>query len=149
MIVGVKITVLISMLMMLSGCVGIGVLYPQDSATTDNPHVSIIRGYYSADKTPDSIDCMEVIRRWGEPSKTYRDGETSTLVYKEGLVWAGVMPIIGIPIPIAVPVGRKSTSLVCRGDDVIKAMQTETRLAAAYCGMISEKPEYGCQAENH
>lgn len=147
--IGVKITTVISMCMMLCGCVGIGVLYPKDYPTTDNPDVSVIAGHYSSHKTSYSLDCTEVIRKWGEPSQTYKNNEETLLVYKHGITWAGIMPIIGVPIPIALPVGRKSTSLVCKGDQVIKAMRTGTGIASAYCGMISEKPEYGCQTENN
>jgi hypothetical protein len=93
--------------------------------------------------------CIEVVTRWGEPSHKSVDSNGSTFVYKEeGFAWAGIMPMIGIPIPLVIPVESKSTTLICKNDVVIMASKTVTGYSAAYCGMISEAPQWGCKTEN-
>ena len=91
--------------------------------------------------------CEQVRGLWGEPDDVDVEGDHETLVYKKGLVFAGVMPFVVIPIPLALPVGQKNTTIECEKGVVVRAYKRGTTISAAYCGMISEKPEFGCQAE--
>lgn len=131
----------------LGGCVGIGALYPQASKAIENPKIGAGVGEYYENTKSTPLTCSEVRAQWGVPSQQSTAGTESTMVYKRGLVWAGVMPIVVVPIPIALPVGRKTTTMTCKGNTLVRAIGTETGLSAAYCGMISERPEYGCRTE--
>jgi len=138
---------MLSLIPLLSSCVGVGVLYPKSSATIDHPQVGPTLGFYGPGGVNNSTKCSEIKSRWGEPNHSSLKGSETTLEYKYGLVWAGIMPIVLIPIPLALPVGRKSITMICVDDEIIRATGTETGLSAAYCGLISERPDYGCKTE--
>ena len=142
-----RVLLMFSLIPLLSSCVGVGVLYPKSLATIDHPQVGSTLGDYSPGSLNNSTKCSEIKSRWGEPNHISRNGNETTLVYKYGLVWAGVMPIAVIPIPLVLPIESKSTTLICRDDEIIRATGTETGLSAAYCGVISEQPDYGCKTE--
>jgi hypothetical protein len=142
-----QVLLMFSLIPLLSSCIGVGVLYPKNLATIDHPQVGPTLGYYSPGGLNNPAKCSEIKSRWGDPNNTSLNGNETTLVYKQGLVWAGVMPIVVVPIPLALPVGRKNTTLICVDDAIIRATGTETGLSAAYCGVISERPDYGCKTE--
>jgi len=138
--------IILSFALVTSGCAGFGVLYPNDTTPISNPKISSFGNIYTT-RNEKQYTCLEVVELWGEPDSLVTEGEIKTLTYKYGLVFAGIMPIVIIPIPLALPVGQKKTIIECQNDIVVRAYKTETGMSAAYCGMISERPDYGCQTE--
>ncbi|MDH2916272.1 MAG: hypothetical protein PXX77_05265 [Gallionella sp.] len=129
-------------------------MYPVNSAIAEKPvvmkHFAVGEYIGSNVHLPASapnLRCSEILSIWGEPHRAWQNGIESSLVYKHGLVWAGIMPIVFVPIPLALPVGRKSTTLECVDDVLMKVYGTETGAVAAYCGVLSEQPKYGCRFE--
>jgi hypothetical protein len=131
------------LLPLLSGCIGGLFVYPK----------KIPVGEYKR-----YAKCAELIASWGQPDHQSVDGSATTLVYKMGYKWAGVMPMIIIPIPLVIPVGRNSTSLVCEDGVLIGAsgteiglLDTETDYVGGYCGWINiikfvgNEPSWGCK----
>ena len=94
-----------------------------------------------------SEKCSEIISRWGKPSYKSFDGDLSTYTYMHDFVWLGVIPIVLVPIPLALPVGRRTTALTCRDDKVIRATGTESGIVFVLCGQItSQKAKFECNA---
>lgn len=139
--------IILSFTLIMSGCAGFGVLYPSDTTPISNPKISSSFGKIYTTRNEKQYTCSEVIELWGEPDSLDTEGEIKTLTYKYGLVFAGIMPIVIIPIPLALPVGQKKTIIECHNNIVVRAYKTATGMSAAYCGMISERPDYGCQTE--
>ena len=135
------------LLMLVSGCAGVGVLYPGEWYDINKPAIGSTSGHYYKNQNNKEFTCEQVEKLWGQPDVVTVEGGKTVLVYKNGLVFAGVMPFVVIPIPLALPVGQKNTTIECENGVVVRAYKTGTTISAAYCGMISEKPEFGCQAE--
>ena len=138
----------LSLFMMLSGCAGVGVLYPHDWAEVESPMIGSTRGHFfrNTDKSI-QFTCSQVVDLWGEPDDVIEEDGLKQLVYTHGLVFAGVMPFIVIPIPLALPVGSEKDVVECANGVVKRAYKVGTELSAAYCGMTSEKPSFGCEIE--
>jgi hypothetical protein len=139
---------LLLLLPLLSSCIGGVVVYPTDMPPLEYPWIHGNKGGYSSGrrlKAPEK--CSAVMARWGQADHQTVDGNATTFVYKKGFAWAGIVPMIMIPIPLVVPVATKSTSLVCENGVVMRASGTETVFRGGYCGLISEEPRWGCKSE--
>src|SRR5689334_23792220 len=98
----------------LASCIGGMLVYPTYFPPLERPSIGGNKGaYHSGRDLKAPVKCTEVIARWGQPDNQSVDGNATTLVYKRGFTWAGVVPMIIIPLPLVIPVGTKSTSLVC------------------------------------
>jgi len=87
----------------------------------------------------------EVIAQRGEPDHHSVDGRETTLVYRHGVAWAGIMPVIIFPIPLALPVFPESVMYTCNDDGLISVYQITTRTVGAVCGVLDEGGEaWGC-----
>jgi uncharacterized protein YceK len=79
---------------------------------------------------------------WGEPKsialiKTEPREENWTYVF--GLTWGGVIPCLIVPLPLAVPNGRKKVVFVLREGRVVSAQVTEQE--SDYGGFAPLSPE--------
>ncbi len=125
----------------LTGCVGIGAIYPTDRPLAQMPEFGPDIGeyyprinYYRS-INPGSLKCSELMAQWGPPNNLTVKGEEKTLTYKHGLVFAGLVPFIVIPIPLVLPVGRKSAVITCHEEQILNALGTATKLSGAVCGI--------------
>jgi hypothetical protein len=132
----------------LNGCVGFVAVYPKDSTPIEHPSIGSEKASYYPGSAKEPTACTDLETRWGEPNLKSTDGSESTLTYKSGFVWAGLVPFVGIPIPLVLPVWRKHATFVCKDGVVVTASGNVTGYAGAYCGIISERPDYGCKSEN-
>jgi hypothetical protein len=132
---------------MLSGCVGLAVFYPTESTRVD-PSTGYKKGanYQDMEKAP--TNCTELEGHLGEPNLRSTNGNERTLVYRTGFVWAGVVPMVVLPIPLILPVGRKHSTFLCRDNVLIKASGTTTGLSGAYCGYTNAQFDFGCSWED-
>jgi hypothetical protein len=123
-------------------------VYPEDRQPAEAPkfHRKVVGGYY-ASPTGQSLRCSELKEQWGEPSSTAASGNRTTLTYRHDLIWAGIVAMLVLPIPLALPIGRKRTTIECADDVIVKASGTQTGSSAAYCGLISTLPQWGCKTE--
>ena len=94
------------------------------------------------------MTCAALEARWGPPNLRETQGTETTLTYKSGFVWAGLMPMLLIPIPLVLPVWRKHTSMICKDGAVVKATGNTTGATGGYCGLTSERPDWGCKWED-
>ena len=156
--VAFKASCLFFLLPLLSGCIGIGVIFPMKEAPWVKPRIGksvgtlsgFPRGYrYPFTEEDPGATCTEVIAQWGEPDHQSVDGSETTLVYRHGVAWAGIMPIILFPIPVALPVFPKSTTLTCKDNVLMSAYQIATGMATASCGVLDEGGvRWGCAFGN-
>ncbi len=132
----------------ISSCVGGGVIYPGEKRAMESPSVSSIKGRYSSSQNQkNNLTCQNIQEKWGAPDNIELIEDLEVLTYKNGLVWAGVLPFIVIPIPMAIPIGQETTIIECKNNIAIRAYGTETKTKQAYCGVISTKFEYGCDTD--
>lgn len=151
-----RISCLLLLLPLLNGCIGAGVVFPKKEATWVKPRIGNLVGtlsghppgytYLFTEKDP-GASCAEVIAQWGVPDSQHADGRETTLVYRHGVAWAGIMPIVIFPIPLILPVFPKSTTLTCKDNVLMSAYQISTSMAVAACGMLDEGGVvWGCSA---
>ena len=64
-------------------------------------------------------------------------GDTDEIwTYKFGSIWEGVVPIVIVPIPLVLPVGREKVCFALRDGRVVSANVTEAHMVggiAGYC----------------
>jgi hypothetical protein len=120
----------------LSGCVGIGFVHSK---------VDEYDGFLLGPK-PEvrgggnvGITQADVKSQWGTPDKI-EDGATAKQrwIYYDGLSWAGVIPMIGIGIPLLVPSGRDYVEMVFDGDKAFRARRSRTGWSGFICGFLDE-----------
>ena len=59
------------------------------------------------DRSPFQVS--DVVAEWGKPDDiVIVNDKSKKLIYKKGLRWKGIVIIIGIPIPLSIPVGHKT-----------------------------------------
>src|SRR5882672_9360666 len=95
------------------GCVGVGVLKTHTETVRDPvvPDSARPASVFSRElsKTTNSViytsEWLET--HWGKPASITHAGLDEVWTYKFGAIWEGVMPIIVIPLPIVLPVGRE------------------------------------------
>lgn len=136
-----RLLAVVLIMLSLTGCVGVGVLYPKERSVTHDPEFGPDIGEYyprinyHRSINPGSLKCSELITQWGLPNNISAVGEKKILIYKHGLVFTGLLPILGVPIPLALPTGRKSTTITCDGEKIMNVFGTGTEMSGTACGI--------------
>ena len=152
-----KASCLFLLLPLLSGCFGMEVFFPKKEPAWVKPRtgdsVGARSGFppsygYPATEEDLGATCTEVIAQRGEPDHQSVNGRETTLVYRHGVAWVGIMPIILFPIPLALPVFPDSVTYTCNDDELISVYQITTRSVGAICGLLDplETGRWGCDA---
>lgn len=108
------------------------------------------RGYLFDYKEEDhNYQKFDVLQAWGEPDAKKVGGEIEYWIYKQdSLAWAGLIPMVIIPIPLVVPVGKNSVTLGFSGDELVSAVSQDRDGAGGVCGMfLMDHPsglKFGC-----
>ena len=135
-----RLIILLTAVFLLSGCVGVGVMTMHNPDTELdslefklgekgflNPHVRESQKYTKED----------VLVLWGEPDSKAVDGAVEEWRYnREGLAWAGLIPVVIIPIPLVAPVGKNGVVLSFNGNELIKAKENNREGGMAMCGWL-------------
>jgi hypothetical protein len=138
---GTKSIPLLILCVLFQGCVGIDV-EKTENQVYQNPHISNSASalglkYPGASKT-NSFVCTTtwLEEHWGKPSRITRNqtgNQTETWTYKFGLIWNGVTPIVLVPVPLIVPVGREQIHFVIQDGHVVSAKsRTEQSFICGY-----------------
>jgi len=123
---------------LLQGCaVGLLTAHPQMLPPVSNPTISSKEPEnhgYTMDEAKIS-SCSQLESTWGKPDETEANGSYSILKYKYGFVWTGVNLFIGpiIPIPLIIPVGRKSVDVTCKDNKIISTTDRDTHVTLYGC----------------
>ncbi len=96
----------------LSGCIGAGLLRETgNSIESEKGFVMVGKDIHPIDPhqktSQEPVTEKILVSIFGQPDKTFAsDSGTKILRYNEDLSWRGVVLFVGIPIPLALPVGR-------------------------------------------
>ena len=64
---------------------------------------------------------------WGEPDEIVRDADSGERwTYDRGLRWNGLAFVVGVPIPLILPVGRESDTFLAK-DGVVESVDRVRR----------------------
>jgi len=145
---------LLFVLPLLSGCLGMEVFFPEKEPVWTKPTTGVSDGTrsgfppsYGSPAFELGTTCADVVSHRGKPDHESVKASESTLVYRQGLVWVGIMPIVVIPIPLALPLFSDSVTYTCKDDRIISVYRRTTRMVGAVCGMLDEAGNWGCQAQ--
>jgi hypothetical protein len=102
------------------------------------------------DTTPFQVSDIEA--EWGKPDEIVVNDTFKKMTYKKGLRWKGIILIIGIPVPIAVPVGHKTITFNFENDFLNYWTILDDHYCVSYAGfnLIPLDPEgktFGLKAE--
>jgi hypothetical protein len=117
--------------LLLQGCVGVGALKTR-TETIHDPVVADLAepcGLSHRDSTGTNDTCYTeawLSTHWGKPTcinYSGPDGLDQIWVYKFGLIWNGVAPIVLVPVPLVLPTGREQVQFFLRDGRVISGRQ--------------------------
>ncbi|EEF61513.1 hypothetical protein Cflav_PD4191 [Pedosphaera parvula Ellin514] len=127
--------------LLIQGCVGIGVSKTRNEAF-QNPKISDV-AYVSGLSHTDASQTNVVVytatwleNHWGRPARITHvgvDSQTEVWTYKFDIIWNGVTPVLLVPIPIILPVGREQIQFVLQDGRVVSAKEhKEQSFGGAY-----------------
>jgi len=150
----IKILFIMSVMIMLSSCVGIAVM-SHSKQVTDNEDPNLVGCFYEhnigfaafCNSEKASLRTIEnIIKFYGPPKKRYSKEGLDYLVYNEDFVWRGIFPMIIIPIPLIIPIGHHETILVFDNNKLIKITKEFDEMWGAFCGYNLDSGKFGCTA---
>lgn len=137
----------------LPGCVGV-VVVGESRETYDARPFAIGRsvGQYpdysrkdGQQSPPLAWNRKDVLALWGEPIRKSGSGSTERWFYRRELGWSGVIPAIGIPIPLLVPIGYRETILDFEGESLLRITKLVGGERGGLCGLVVQHvPQFGC-----
>jgi len=74
---------------------------------------------------------------WGMPANitpSRANARDEIWTYKFGLIWKGVVPVVIIPIPLALPVAREQVQFTLRDGNIIDTIQTRRKTIGGAIG---------------
>jgi hypothetical protein len=138
-----KIIPLVILCLFIQGCVGVGALEThtktlQNPALSDAASANGLGSIHPGQTVTNAYTAAWLKDHWGEP-KSIRHAGTTDLdevwTYKFGPRWNGVVVVVLVPIPIALPVGRERVQLVLRDGCVTSGTQTRTQTVGEGFGL--------------
>lgn len=141
---------LIVIIFLLSGCVGVATMHNPEKKHEDLKFKLMGRGFlFDNQEENHNYSKSDVVEVWGQPDSKEVSGNVEYWRYKQGvLAWAGVIPMIVIPIPLVAPVGKNSVTLGFIGNELVSATSQYRHGSLAVCGMfLMDNPsglKFGC-----
>lgn len=119
----------LSVVLLLSGCVGIGIAHRKE--------------WHNPNEIAKSME--EVKRRHkGEPQIKHEDNKEVWTYKKESAHW-GIVPIVVIPIPLVLPVGTNYDRIEFENGKCVKEIVEYNGWTGFRCGLLSEaSSKMGC-----
>lgn len=78
-----------------------------------------------------------LIKNWGEPdSRVNIDHNQTILSYYVGLKWVGASPVVLIPLPLFIPVGREVVSFTLKEENIVAIRHETARRAFFYFPLV-------------
>ena len=125
-----KIILLLILSLFAQGCVGIMTLRTK-SVTFLNPkiwdyadHLGVEWQDIENKASAKTYNSVWLDSHWGKPARIKSpspQGNIETWTYDFGRRWNGIVPMIGIPIPLVIPVGREQVEFTFKDDQVVNA----------------------------
>lgn len=127
----------IGMCLLLTACAGVVVIHNPKKNYDGMQFKLMGRGYISGSEERISYQKADVLQAWGEPDSKKAKGEIEYWRYEQdGLAWAGLVPVLVIPVPLVVPVGKNHATLGFSGDELVSAVRKDRTPAGGMCGMF-------------
>lgn len=125
-----RLAVLLFMLcLILQGCVGIDVSNSR-TETFQRPQISEAarsKGLCDSSGTSSiTYSAAWLEGHWGKPARIVPargESKDEVWVYKFDIIWAGVTPVVMIPVPLKAPVGREQVQFVLQDGKVVSGCQ--------------------------
>ena len=144
----------LALCLLLQGCVGAGIV-KKHAETFRDAHIPEVAcpalysgalyepGHYrpvSRPKPTNTVVCTSewLEAHWGKPLTVTRAGPDTLdeiWTYKFGAVWEGVVPVVVIPIPIALPLAREKVEFLLHDGRLVNATQTLQRTVGKAYGL--------------
>jgi hypothetical protein len=134
----------LALCLLVQGCVGAGILKKHTEIVPD-PHIPehACPALYPAARSETTNTVVYTSgwleAHWGRPAAVARGG-TENLdeiwTYKFGPIWEGILPVVVIPVPIALPVEREQVRFVLRDGRVISATQSMRQTVGGAFGFV-------------
>lgn len=124
------------LMLLLSGCAGVMTVHNPDTEIKDLNFKLASKGFLNTDATENSnYTKKSVLEIWGKPDSIKVNGAKEQWKYNQtGLAWAGLIPVIIVPIPLLVPVGKNGVVLVFQDELLISAIKNQREGNIAMCG---------------
>jgi hypothetical protein len=127
----------ISPIVFLYGCIGIGVLGVGDRSISTGkvptyPYRTKLVSYEG-----EALSTYYVLSQWGEPNhRKQTDSNGEIWEYRgKNLRWHGVVPMLLLPLPLVIPFGHDYVTLVIKNDLVQSSETTDWNFTFGfYCG---------------
>lgn len=133
-----------AVLLVLTGCVGFGVLHEK----THRYEACSIRSRVGSVSNADEGEIThktEPARRWGRPEDIERNRYGQQIwVYPNGSAWYGIMPMFIIPIPLVFPVGDNYTYITIANNRVQSCRQEYTSWSGFMCSLYTTPDRQYC-----
>jgi len=112
--------------LLLQGCIGGGIIKSKTSS---------YHWYDSHSKTNAEVYTSTwLATNYGKPTSVSTNANEEVWTYQSDRIWAGVMPVVIVPIPLAVPVGRERIVFVIRDDRIVSATQSRQQTVGGAVG---------------
>lgn len=98
------------------------------------PEVGSVSGYGEGAVTTKA----DVTRSWGGPDDMQRNQYGQEIwAYKNGLAWLGIVPILGVGIPLALPIGNDYTYITFAHGRVQSCRAEYTSWSSVACSLYT------------
>jgi len=131
------------MLPFLHGCVGMGFVYGKEHECA-NPTL-MEKAAISCDPSKAALVTKQALmQKWGEPDGKQVNGTTERWTYKIDTGYIGIVPMIGIGIPLILPLRNNKIILTLESENLTKATTIQTDWSGYMCGLLNGNGRMGC-----
>jgi hypothetical protein len=141
-----KFAPVLSLVLLFQGCVGAGVMKSR-TATAQNPKIpsyadaSAFQAYQrgmSGMPNTTVFTSAWLESHWGKPVSIIRPEDSASdeiWTYRFRPIWEGIVPVVIVPMPVSLPLGRERVRYVLRDGQVISATYTTRQTVGGAVGI--------------
>ena len=115
------------------GCIGVG-LFGRKTETLDSPRIAgtgieNVFDYHGFEHGSRIITVDQLRTDWGDPlsiTPASTGCQEELWTYEFGRIWCGIAPLLVVPVPLVVPVGRQKVVFFLKDGQAIKAEVTNS-----------------------
>ena len=119
-----KVITILTLLVHLSGCVGVMIVHNDESTKIHEIEKA---------KKEDLLTKTILLKRYGEPDEK---SENQWTYYRDGFRYFGVMAVVLIPIPLIIPTGKEKNVYEFEGDVVVRQTFYTDDQHGFVCGIL-------------
>lgn len=139
----IELLAILAFIPFLHGCVGLGVVYGKEDEC--NSPVILEKAAISCNQPKAEVVTKQAVAlKWGEPDSKYTQGVAEYWTYKVDTGYVGIVPMIGVGIPLILPLRANKVILTIENEKLSKATTVQTGWSGYMCGMLNENARWGC-----